>query len=417
MKSFSGEPGSEYGRHPSGVERKLKKGFWREIENMKKMGFVGFFMHARVCLSTAYLSEEFMDCVSHCNAVAKSEGLLSYLYDEDKWPSGFGGGLVTKNIKYREKYLRFTRTAYGEGHERAENGELLAVYDIVLDKEGCLESYNIIGEADKAKGIKYYVYLEYGQDSNWYNGESYVDTMSAEAIKEFIKITHEKYKARLGGEFGKSVPAIFTDEPQFHKKDRLSSPYDTGDICLPFTTDFPVTYEKTYGEPLLPRLPELLWELPDNRISVSRYNYHDHTAERFAEAFSDTLGKWCEENGILLTGHMMAEPDLECQSAYVGDCMRQYRSFGMPGIDILCDKRQETTAKQAQSASNQYGREGVTSELYGVTNWDFDFAGHKMQGDWQAALGITLRVPHLYGCRWRGGQADIPLNRPSVTVA
>ncbi len=35
------------------------------------------------------------------------------------------------------------------------------------------------------------------------------------------------------------------------------------------------------------------------------------------------------------------------------------------------------------------------SELYGVTNWDFDFRGHKFQGEWQAALGINLRVPHL----------------------
>lgn len=31
----------------------------------------------------------------------------------------------------------------------------------------------------------------------------------------------------------------------------------------------------------------------------------------------------------------------------------------------------------------------------GVTNWDYDFRGHKFQGDWQAALGVTVRVPHL----------------------
>lgn len=44
---------------------------------------------------------------------------------------------------------------------------------------------------------------------------------------------------------------------------------------------------------------------------------------------------------------------------------------------------------------HQFGREGMLSELYGVTNWDFDFRGHKFQGDWQAALGVTIRVPHL----------------------
>ncbi len=44
---------------------------------------------------------------------------------------------------------------------------------------------------------------------------------------------------------------------------------------------------------------------------------------------------------------------------------------------------------------HQYGREAMMSELYGVTDWDFDFRGHKFHGDWQAALGVTLRVPHL----------------------
>ncbi len=36
---------------------------------------------------------------------------------------------------------------------------------------------------------------------------------------------------------------------------------------------------------------------------------------------------------------------------------------------MLCDWRELTTAKQAQSAVHQFGREGMTSELYGVTNW------------------------------------------------
>ena len=62
---------------------------------------------------------------------------------------------------------------------------------------------------------------------------------------------------------------------------------------------------------------------------------------------------------------------------------------------MLCDRQELNTAKQAQSAARQYGRSGVASELYGVTNWDFDFVGHKAQGDWQAALGVTVRVPHL----------------------
>ena len=100
-------------------------------------------------------------------------------------------------------------------------------------------------------------------------------------------------------------------------------------------------------------------------------------------------------HGIALTGHMMEEPTLASQTAALGETMRSYRSFDLPGIDMLCDFRELTTAKQAESAVHQFGYEGMLSELYGVTNWDFDFRGHKLAGDWQAALGVTIRVHHL----------------------
>ncbi len=70
-----------------------------------------------------------------------------------------------------------------------------------------------------------------------------------------------------------------------------------------------------------------------------------------------------------------------------------------------------------QSIKHQYGREAMMSELYGVTNWDFDFRGHKFQGDWQAALGVTLRVPHhslvsLKGAAKRDFPASINYQSP-----
>jgi len=79
----------------------------------------------------------------------------------------------------------------------------------------------------------------------------------------------------------------------------------------------------------------------------------------------------------------------------MGEAMRAYRSMQFPGIDMLCDRTEYNTVKQASSVSRQYGRGGVMCEMYGVTGWAFTFEGHKGQGDWQAALGVTLRVPHL----------------------
>lgn len=104
---------------------------------------------------------------------------------------------------------------------------------------------------------------------------------------------------------------------------------------------------------------------------------------------------------------------MKSQTAALGEAMRSYRSFHIPGIDILCDSRELTTAKQAQSAVHQYGREGMVSEIYGVTNWDFDFRGHKLAGDWQAALGVTVRVHHL---AWVSMEGEAKRDYPPVSA-
>ena len=362
----------------------------REIDQMKKMGMGGFHMHCRSGMSTTYLSPQFMQLIRACVDKAKKEKMLAYLYDEDRWPSGAAGGYVTRDKQYRARHLLFTPN-------KQDKGTLLAVYGVTLSDAGELSAYRRLESAGNAKKIEkaWYAYLCLAEESAWYNNETYVNTLDKKSIEKFVEVTHEKYKEVVGDQFGKTVPSIFTDEPQFTRKTTLGFAKEQKDVTLPWTDDLPDTFRAAYGEEILDKLPELYWELPEGKVSVTRYHFHDHIAERFASAFADTVGGWCAENGIMLTGHMMEEPTLLSQTAALGDAMRSYRSFQLPGIDMLCDWREYTTAKQAQSATHQYGYPGVLSELYGVTNWDFDFRGHKLAGDWQAALGVTTRVPHL----------------------
>jgi hypothetical protein len=380
---------------------------FRQIDQFRLMGFGGFHMHSRTGLATEYLGREFMAAVRACTEKAARDSMLAWLYDEDRWPSGFAGGLVTRDKQFRAMHLLWTARPYSgtvaeacqderAAGTRSENGTLIGRYEVVLEG-GYLASYRRLADSEKPSGSHsvWHAYLETNQPSSWFNHQTYVDTLNPAAIRRFIEVTHERYAEAVGEHFGGTVPAIFTDEPQFPKKTTLLRAQGQRDVIIPFTRDFLETFLKTYGQKLEDHLPELFWELPNRRVSVVRYRYHDHTAERFAAAFGDTLGRWCEEHGIALTGHMLGEPTLYGQTRAVGEVMRAMRSFQLPGIDILCDKMEYTTAKQAQSIAHQFGRPGVLSELYGVTNWDFDFAGHKRQGDWQAALGVTVRVPHL----------------------
>ncbi len=383
-----------------------EKELLRQIDVFKEMGLGGFHIHVRTGMSTTYLSDEFMNLVSSCTAHAKEQKMLSWLYDEDRWPSGAAGGYVTRTDEFRQRMVVFS---CNPAFPVKDNTIILARYDIVLDENKCLKSYKKVELGEEAEGRLWTAYRCISGNSPWYNNQAYADTLNPKAIQKFVETTHDQYAKWVGDEFGKTIPAIFTDEPQFVRKQNLSFAESRQDITIPWTDDLEDTFRKAYGESLLEHLPELFWELPNGKVSLTRYHYHDHVSERFASAFADTCGKWCDEHGIALTGHMMAESSLDSQTRALGDCMRSYRAFGIPGIDMLCGYFEYTTAKQAQSAVHQFGRRAMLSELYGVTGWDFDFRGHKLHGDWQAALGVTVRVPHLSWVSMKGNaKRDYP---------
>lgn len=419
-------PTSEYRGAPFwawNCELKAEELTW-QIEKLKEMGFGGFHMHSRDGMATEYLSEEFFNLINVCNNKAKKEDMLCYLYDEDKWPSGFAGGYVTKNPEFRSRSLLMTteplktipKISQSESIKQGED-YFISAYDVLLNADGTLKSYKRIDETAPASAVKWYAYCIVSKPSAWYNNQTYIDTLNRDAVNEFIRITHEAYKKNVGNDFGKSIPSVFTDEPQFSHKELLSFAHDKKPFSFTWTPKLPNYYFDKYGEDILDSLPEVFWESESGKPSKTRYRYHDTVCNMFTEAFSDNIGEWCAKNGISLTGHAMDEHSLFAQTNSVGDVMRLYRGFGIPGIDMLLANYEFSTAKQCQSAKRQFGKEAMLSELYDVTNYDFDFRGHKLHGDWQAALGVTIRVPHLSwvsmgGCAKRDYPATINYQAP-----
>lgn len=395
-------PTSEYRGAPfwSWNTKPTKEMLKEQMEAFAQMGFGGFHIHSRTGLDIPYLGEEFMDAVKYCVEYAAQKHMLAWAYDEDRFPSGFAGGLVTKDKKYRYRELLWTPKEM-EGvlkkrpDNRAEESYLIGIYDVVLDTNGYLAGYRKVERIEEVQGEVWFGYLRVASEDSWFNNQTYVDTLDKASIERFCEVTHERYKEVVGEYFGSVIPSFFTDEPKTTYKKTLSFAKDRRNLIMPWTDNFPDTFMERYHMDIVEKLPELFWQLPNEVVSTARYLYHRHVAERFLESYSTTIGDWCDQNGVSLTGHMIKEPSLKSQSTAVGESMAPLGPFGIPGIDMLCDEREYTTAKQAQSIARQFGREAMVSELYGVTNWDFDFRGHKTAGDWQAALGVTVRVPHL----------------------
>ena len=104
----------------------------RQLGVFRDMGMGGAFMHSRVGLQTEYLGSEWFDLT---NAVADSAArmdLEAYLYDEDRWPSGSAGGMVTlDNPNLRMNFVElFTMPA---ADFRWDSDSILAAFACRLD--------------------------------------------------------------------------------------------------------------------------------------------------------------------------------------------------------------------------------------------------------------------------------------------
>jgi hypothetical protein len=368
----------------------------RQIRCMHRMGLGGFFMHSRVGLATPYLSAEWMDLVKACIDEARELGMEAWLYDEDRWPSGAAGGLVTKpNEAYRMRFL-VCEEAAARAYRPAK--EHLAAF--AVKKQGAsLTGYRRLrGRARPQRGERVLVFtVEPMPPSEWYNLGTYLDTMNHEAVRAFIQTTHQAYEKdpAIRREMGSTVPGIFTDEP--HHGPVLQGPHGIpGKTFVPWTGRLPAVFRERYGYDLRNHLPELFFDLADHPVRPARWHYHDCKTFLFVDAFARQIGEWCDRTGMQHTGHVLSEPTCSRQANVVGSTLRFYEYMQAPGIDILTDQVEELdTAKQCSSVAHQFGRRWVLSELYGCTGWHWPFEGHKAVGDWQAALGVNLRCQHL----------------------
>ena len=121
-----------------------------QIECLKKMGFGGAFIHSRTGLKTEYMGEKWLKLVRRAAEKLAGHGFESYLYDEDRWPSGTCGGYVTETKEFRAKYMTYFEvvsddvaresgnSGNGEDFEKPEN--FLGLFAVEFDGEAAKTS-------------------------------------------------------------------------------------------------------------------------------------------------------------------------------------------------------------------------------------------------------------------------------------
>ena len=321
----------------------------RQIGLMDDVGIGGFFMHARGGLQTEYMGEEWFDNVGASIDEAEKRGMHAWAYDENGWPSGFGGGKVNGlGLKYQQKYLRIAKlTDKSESeHEIYRDGRFLYYFDI---------------------------------------NPFYVDTLDREVIAEFIRVIYDPYYDRYKSTFD----GFFTDEPQISRDG------------IPWSFTLPEKYKNEYGEELLPQLYKLFYEEDD--YAAVRVKFWRLVTMLFSENFMKQIHDFCVSHGLKFTGHMVLEEREDWQITSNGACMPHYEYFDIPGMDWLCRPIFPClTIHQLASTAAQTGKKQILTESFALCGHNVSHEELKRNYEWMMVRGVNLLCQHLEGYSLRG---------------
>jgi len=382
-------PSAEYTTAPFFVwNYKITK---EEIDNFltgfKNAGSSQVFVHPRPGLINEYLSGEWFELFKHTVDKGKELGMKVWIYDENSYPSGFAGGHVPDQMP--ESFNQ------GQGL-RMTKIEILPdtadKYYLCLKEENG-NYINITSSLDNEKGNKgrYFLFSKtyYGK-SDWYGGFTYVDLLYPGVTEKFLELTMKGYEEYTSDEFGKTIPGIFTDEPQINSSGGIR-----------WTPDLFEVFQQKWDYDLRTHLPSLYEEAGDWK--KVRHNYTQTLLQLFIDRWAKPYYAYCEEKELKFTGHYWEHEWPNMRPG--GDNMAMYAWFQMPGIDMLFNQWDDSTVraqfgnvrsvKELASAANQTGRQRKLSETYGGSGWELTFTDMKRNGDWEYALGVNLMNQHL----------------------
>ncbi|MCB0610111.1 MAG: hypothetical protein KDD12_20485 [Lewinella sp.] len=372
------DPPNAYRSHPfySLNDSLTKAELKRQITGFREAGFGGFYLHSRAGLITGYLGAEWWELMDAAVDAANEAGLQCMFYDEDKWPSGFAGGLIPDlGEDYRAKCLARLdlQTALPTGAR--------------LLKKDSLYQY-----------IQYTA--QYGYDI--FNGTCYVDLFNPNAVRKFIESTHQPYFEKYGDKIADNALFIFTDEPHIHA--RYFDPKTRHHGLLSYSPYLEEKFQQLYGYALRDHLSQL-YEEKGNWREV-RWHYYMAKALLFEESYTRQIADFCDQYGAQMTGHYLGEDDLKKVRDRIGNSALHYRSMQQPGIDHLglSIAHRLFTPKYMSSVADQYDKRRRLSELFGISGQNVDFQERKWVGGWHALLGVNHFCPHLTAYSLKGAR-------------
>jgi hypothetical protein len=394
MRKLFGDPPSEYRSAPlwDWNEKITREGIDFQMREFKNAGIGGVFVHPRPGLITEYLSDEWFELFDYTVQKGKELDMKVWIYDENSYPSGFAGGHVPAEMPDSYKHGTALKLIIAEQLEEVQSDDL----EVVLKKteSGFTDITNSIDQEKGITGTYYLFEKTYPEKSQWYGGYTYVDLLYPGVTDKFLELTMTKGYESYITDFGKTLPGIFTDEPN------LEAAIPRGSV-LRWTPDLWDTFQERWGYDLKINLPSLVEET--GNWKKVRHNYYELILELFIDRWAKPWSRYCDEKGLLWTGHYWEHGWPVPTHGF--DEAAFYIWHQQPGIDMLGNRLipegmggqfgNDRAVRELRSAANQAGRTRTLSETYGGGGWEMDFEAQKRLVDWQCVLGVNFVNQHL----------------------
>ena len=319
-----------------------KKDIENAVSRFHECGFEQLMLYPRDGCELSYMTDEWFDAIGAFLDAGKQYNMSFWLYDEYNYPSGgCRGAVMAKSPDFCLKYLK----------AKIENGHC---------------------------------------EPQFITNEKYPDILNPDAVDFFIESTHQQYKNHFGEYFGREIKGIFTDEPSFY--------YGVWEADeLPFYSELPSEYQTLTGRDFYGDYGKFYSHAGAEDFLPNCYKL---LTARMKSSFTKHISDWCRENGIYMTGHLMADDYPGESTRANGNLLTQMAELSLPCIDdifsVSTKPRLQMSLSAIQYASQD--KDGAGAELFALGPCDISFAKMRMMIWYTALFGVSnyfLAISHL----------------------
>ena len=412
-----------------------------EILAMKQSGVNSFCVESRT--HEQFCEDQWWEDFAFMLKTAKELDMKVWLLDDKRFPTGYAVGAIRDKYPHLRKHY-FRRevvdvlgpqkdcalltnfyTAEGDRLLRAvaykRTGEELDCDGEPIDLTATYEDDMV--RFDLPEGM-WRVFFVLESDRFQTKQPYFIDMLNPESTRLMLSEVYEPHYERFKEYFGNTLAGFFSDEPGFGNEygsyfssigKNMLLPYNPRVIAM-MAESLSLTEDEVWA------LTPALWANVGEATAKTRVAYMDAVTRLYAKNFTEMLGNWCREHGVMYIGHIIEDMNANMHLGNsAGHYFRALDAQSMAGIDVVLqqvmpgqnemlhtariyDRIADPTffvyalAKLAASHSHiNPAMEGrAMCEIYGAYGYAEGLPFMKKLSDHFLACGVNRFVPHAF---------------------